>query len=72
MKIVALAGLVMLVMFSSGCVECECTCQCTDGATQHEETTIVPEEADCAGECDAYVADTCPNVTAQSFSVDCS
>ena len=72
MRIVAFAGFVMLMMFSWGCVECECICRCTEAGTEHEDTFIVPEEADCDGECDAYVDDTCPNATAESFSVDCS
>jgi hypothetical protein len=72
MKTVALAGLVMLMTFSWGCVECECTCSCTEAGTEHEDIFIVPEEADCDGECTGYVADTCPNATLQSSAVDCS
>jgi len=72
MRIAALVGLALLMMSSSGCVECECTCRCTEAGTQNEDTFVVPEEADCRGQCDTYVADTCPNVSAESFSVDCS
>jgi len=71
MRIVVLVGMVVLLMFAAGCVECECTCRCTEGGTDYEDTFIVDEEADCDPECDTYTNETCPNYTAASFDVAC-
>ena len=73
MRFMAGLGLLILMTGSWGCVECECTCVCIEaGTTEHTDTFIVDEEADCEGTCDTYTAEQCPNMTHSSFDVDCS